>query len=225
MDEAEVRHVEGFRPVVDQPVRRGLHRLRQGQIQSGEQGDGGEDELQVAPVLAKVHRGSEPVGAELVAALGNGREDELPTAFVHGVGCGLELQRVEEPVFDVGKMAPDDAGRLGVIQSGPEAHEPHGGEEEVPDGHGRHDRDEQVEQGRSGGHAEAPHGFEAEDHEPGHRHAGGQDQSTPQHFVAVVLPDEGVQPVLEFLLLSGHSLGLSVAGPRRVLHTLKIRPD
>jgi len=211
VDEAEVRHVEGFRPVVDQPVRRGFHRFRQGEIQPGKQGDGREDELQVAPVLAEVHRGGEPVGAELVAALGNGREDELPAAVVHGVGRGLELQRVEEPVFDVGKMAPNDAGGLGVIQPGTEAHEPHGGEEEVPDGHGRHDRDEQVEQGCSGGHAKAPHGFEAEDHEPGHRYTGGQNQPAPQHFVAVVLPDEGVQPVLEFLVLSGHSVGLSVA--------------
>jgi len=116
-------------------------------------------------------------------------------------------------------MAPDDAGRLGVIQSGPEAHEPHGGEEEVPDGHGRHDRDEQVEQGRSGGHAEAPHRFEAEDHEPSQRHAGGQDEPAPQHFVAVVLPDEGVQPVLELLVLSGHSVGLSIAGsPQGLAH-------
>ena len=155
----------------------------------------------------------------------DGREDELPAPLVGFTGPGLKLQRVEQPVFDVREMAPDDARRRVVVQPRAQPEQPKSRQEEVPNGNRGHRGEEEVEEARPHVSAEPAHRLEADHDEPRDGQGGGEDEGAAQHFVAVVLPHEGIQSALEFLVLSGHSGRQLTAQPPRGSRTLKIRPD
>ena len=217
--QSEIGHGDGLGAVVNEPLGGGLHGFGEQQIEPGEQGEGREDELQVPPVFSEVHRGGEPVGAELVTALGDGGEQELLSRRVF-IGAGLELQGVEQPVFNVGEVAPDDAGGLIVIQARPEAQQAQSGEEKEANGHGGNTADEQVEKQGAGLGSKASDGLQSQHDQPSHGQGGHQDEAAAQHLVAVVLPDEGVKPLFQILGRLGHGLGGGTkSGP------LKLRPD
>ena len=165
VDQAEVGHVQRLGAVVDQPGRRSLHGVGQRQVQSGKQGERGKDVFEVALVFAKIDRCGEPVGLQLVAALRNRGQQQLP-AFRMVFGAGLKLQGVEEPVFDVREMAADDAGGLVVVESGAKSKQTQPREQQIPDGDPGDAGHEQVKQRGSGAHSESAHSLQRQDGQP-----------------------------------------------------------
>ena len=87
--EPEVWWHDQFGAVADQAFGRGIHGLRHQRVECRKGQHGRQHVLQVAPVLAEIDCGCEAVGAQLVAPLRNGGEQQFAAGGICPFRAGL----------------------------------------------------------------------------------------------------------------------------------------